>query len=79
MSIKSARAALNLVGKKVCPAPGSEWDAFSCGKPQAARVIDVYMPDISHPYVVVKFQNGRTDHMYPFELIVVPDAKLVAA
>lgn len=73
MSIKSAAEAINLVGKRVIPVDGSERHAKAHGRPQAGIVIDIYMPDINHPYVVVQFTN-TIDHMYPFELEVLGSA-----
>ncbi|MDR2187012.1 MAG: hypothetical protein LBE62_03045 [Azonexus sp.] len=73
MSIESARAALNLVGKTVRPTPGSERAAFANGKPRCGKVVDIYFPDLNHPYLNVDFGTFR-ECMYAFELDVVEEA-----
>jgi hypothetical protein len=69
MFIQSARAALDLVGKTVRPAHGTERWSFANGQPDVGKVVDIYMPDLRHPYVVVEFKT-EVEYMYPFELDV---------
>lgn len=69
MSIKSAMDCLNLVGKTVRPAYGTERWAFANGKPSAGKVIDVHIPDLDHTHAVVKFGSDIA-YLCPFELDV---------
>lgn len=70
MSIESAKACLDLFGKTIRPAQGSERWAFSNGKPRFGVVTDVYIPDLSHPYIVCDFA-GETTYLHAFEVEVV--------
>lgn len=69
MSIESALAAINLVGKTVRPAHGTPRWTFANGKPRSGTVIDIHMPDLQHPCVVVRY-GSNIDYSYPFELEV---------
>ena len=67
MSIESARAALELLGKTVVPAEGTEWQALHgsyCG-----QVTNLYIPDLEHVFVLVDFGSDAT-YLSPFELVV---------
>jgi hypothetical protein len=70
MSIESAIACINLVGKTVRPAHGTERWAFANGKPEIGHVIDVHIPDLDHPFAVVEFES-ETAYLAAFELDVV--------
>lgn len=70
MSIESAMACLNLVGKTVRPAYGTEHWAFANGKPRLGKVTNVHIPDLDHPFAVVQF-GAETAYLSAFELDVV--------
>lgn len=70
MSIESAMACLNLVGKTVRPAYGTERWAFANGKPRLGKVTNVHIPDLDHPFAVVQF-GAETAYMSAFELDIV--------
>ena len=70
MSIESAKACLDLVGKTIRPAQGSERWAFSNGKPRCGVVTDVHIPALSHPYIVCDFA-GETAYLCAFEVEVI--------
>lgn len=70
MSIESAMACLNLVGKTVRPAHGTERWAFANGKPRLGQVTNVHIPDLDHSFAVVQF-GDETAYLSAFELDVV--------
>ena len=70
MSIQSCLDAINLVGKTVKPAHGTERWARANGKPRIGKVINFHIPDVDHPYVVVEYGTD-VDFPYPFELDVI--------
>ena len=70
MSIETAMACLNLVGKTVRPAYGTERWAFANGKPRFGQVTNVHIHDLDHPFVVVQF-GAETAYLHAFELDVV--------
>ncbi len=67
MSIESARAALDLLGKIVFPAEGTEYQAFHGS--YSGKVTNLYIPDLDHVFVLVDFGNDQA-YLSPFELIV---------
>jgi len=77
MSIISALAAINLVGKTVRPAHGTERRARASGRPRTGIVTDVHIRDLAHPYVIVQYGHD-IDCVFPFELDVVPDEQITA-
>ncbi|MEG1971139.1 MAG: hypothetical protein RR101_13595 [Burkholderiaceae bacterium] len=72
MSIESAIACINLVGRVVRPAHSTERWAFARGKPRAGTVIDVRILGLDHAMVVVQFESQATC-MYAHELDIVTD------
>jgi len=69
MSIESARQALDLVGRTVRPLPGAHCSGFAQNRPVDARVVDVCMPDLAHPYIVCQFAGSdEVTYLYPFEV-----------
>lgn len=70
MSIESAIACINLVGKTVRPAYGTERWAFADGKPRLGKVIDVHIPDLDHTHAVVQF-GREIAYLCAFELDVI--------
>lgn len=73
MTTQSASAAIALVGKTVRPAHGTERWAMASGKPMSGTVIDIYIPDITRPYVIVQYGKDRV-FQYPFELDVITES-----
>lgn len=69
MSIESAKACIDLVGKTIRPATGSERWAFANGKPVSGVVTDVHIPSLSHSYIVCNFA-GETAYLCAFEVEV---------
>ncbi len=69
MSVESARAAIDLVGKTVRPAHGTERWARANGKPRHGVVIDIQIPDLEHTYVLCDFGTDA-EYLFPFELEV---------
>lgn len=67
MSVESARAALDLVGKTVRPAHGTERWARANGKPCHGVVIDIHIPDLEHTFVLCDF-GADAEYLSPFEL-----------
>lgn len=65
-----ALQAINLVGKLIRPAFGSERWAFANGRPKCGRVVNVRIPDLDHTYIVCDF-DGETAYLSPFEVVVV--------
>lgn len=70
MSIESAIACVNLVGRTVRPAHGTERWAFANENPRCGQVIDVYIPALDNPFVVVQYGNETAFHS-AFELDVI--------
>jgi hypothetical protein len=70
MSLQSAQDALNLVGKTIRPAHGTERWAFANGKPRAGKVVDVRILDLNHTNVLIDFGYEHA-YLSPFECEIV--------
>lgn len=70
MSIESAKTCIELVGKTIRPAIGTERWARANGKPHCGVVTDVHIPSITHPYIVCDF-GGETTYLFAFEVDVI--------
>ena len=67
MSIDSARAAIELLGKTVVAAKGTERQALHGG--YSGQVTNLYIPDLDHVFVLVDFGHDQA-YLCPFELVV---------
>lgn len=73
-AVAPAISCINLVGKTVRPAHGTERWAFANGSPQSGKVIDVHIPGLERPFAVVRFGNDIV-FMCAFELEIVEGEK----